>query len=161
MRFVDIMEFPINEYADKDCCLFLWATSAMLPEALLVMKYWKFDFKCVAFTWVKKNKNSDSWFWGMGSWTRSNPEFCLLGIRGNPERVCKDVHSVIDSKIREHSRKPDEIRQRIVKLCGDLPRVELFARHRFEGWDVYGNEIEPLIQTSLSSMTLQKEGKLE
>lgn len=146
MRMVDIFDLPVKEIAAPDCCLFLWATSPLIPEALYCMKSWGFEYKCVAFTWVKKNKNANTWFWGMGWWTRSNPEFCLLGIKGNPKRVAKNVHSVIDAKIAEHSHKPPEVREKIVALCGDIPRIELFARQKTPGWDVWGNEVESDIE---------------
>lgn len=86
---------------------------------------------------------SDSLFWGLGNYTRSNSEICLMGVRGKGlKRVSSSVHSVVLSKIREHSRKPDEVRERIVELFGDVSRIELFARERFEGWDCWGNETD-------------------
>jgi len=148
MRMIDIYELSVKEITDKNCVLFLWATSALLPEALHTIKCWGFDFKCVAFNWVKRNKKSDSWFWGMGWWTRSNPEYCLLGIKGNPKRISAKVHSVIDTPIQQHSIKPQEVRNKIVELMGDLPRIELFARQKTEGWDVWGNEVESDITLS-------------
>jgi len=146
MRMVDIFDLPVKDIAAKDSVLLLWATSPLIPEALYCMKSWGFEFKCFAFTWVKRNKKSDGWFWGMGWWTRSNPEFCLLGTRGNPKRVAANVHSVIDEPVGEHSKKPDIVRERIVELCGDLPRIELFARSQHQGWDVFGNEVEGSIR---------------
>ncbi len=77
----------------------------------------------------------------MGYWTRSNTEDCLLCTKGNPKRSSASVHQVIYSSIREHSRKPDETRDRIVQLCGDLPRIELFARQRTKGWSVWGDQV--------------------
>ena len=103
-------------------------------------------YKTCAFTWVKQNKKSDSLFWGLGHWTRSNAELCLLAIKGKPKRISAKVHSVIMSKIREHSQKPDEARDRIVQLFGDVPRIELFARQKVDGWDSWGNEIESDIE---------------
>ena len=77
----------------------------------------------------------------IGYWTRANSEICLLATKGKPKRISKSVHSVIISKIREHSRKPDEVRNKIVELCGDMPRIELFARQSVDGWDCWGNEV--------------------
>ena len=68
---------------------------------------------------------------------------CLLATRGHPQRQAANVHQFIISPIREHSRKPDEARDKIVALMGDVPRVELFARQSTPGWDVWGNEVEP------------------
>jgi site-specific DNA-methyltransferase (adenine-specific) len=94
----------------------------------------------VAFTWIKENQ-SDGYFTGMGYWTRANPEMCLLATRGKPKRISKSVKQLVVDVRREHSRKPDCVRNRIVELCGDLPRIELFARQKVDGWDNWGNEI--------------------
>jgi N6-adenosine-specific RNA methylase IME4 len=77
----------------------------------------------------------------MGRWTRANAEVCLLATRGKPKRISESVHSVIDTPIERHSKKPDVVRQRIVQLLGDIPRIELFAREAADGWDVWGNEV--------------------
>lgn len=136
-----IANLPVLDIADKDCVLFLWVTMPMLPDCWDIIKKWGFRYKTVAFVWVKRNKKSLSWFWGMGNWTRANAEICLLAVRGKPRRVSARVHSIVDTPIREHSRKPDEVRDRIVQLCGDVPRIELFARCKSPGWDVWGNEV--------------------
>ena len=112
-----------------------------LNECFDLISSWGFEYKTCAFTWIKTNKKSDSLFWGMGRWTRANPEVCLLAAKGTPKRLSASVHSVVMSPIREHSRKPDEVRDRIVELVGDLPRIELFARQRVDGWDAWGNEV--------------------
>lgn len=74
---------------------------------------------------------------------RANAELCLLGVRGKPKRMDAGVHSVIMSHIEEHSKKPAETRDRIVKLMagGGLPKIELFARQSIDGWDCWGNEV--------------------
>lgn len=79
---------------------------------------------------------------GMGFWTRSNTEICLLAKRGKPKRNSAGVHQLIISPIERHSKKPDEARTKIELLMGDVPRIELFARQKSEGWDVWGNEVE-------------------
>jgi len=137
-----IKNLKINEIADDDCILFLWITMPKLNEVFDIIKSWGFEYKTVAFTWVKKNKKADSWFWGMGRWTRANSELCLLATKGKPKRINAGVHSVIDSRIQSHSKKPDEVRNRIIDLVGDLPRIELFAREKTEGWDVIGYDID-------------------
>ena len=137
----DIYALDVQHLADDDCILFLWATFPKLPEALDTIKHWGFEYKTVGFTWVKKNKKADSWFWGMGYWTRANAEICIIATKGKPKRISAGVHQIVDDRIMEHSRKPDTVRQRIVELVGDLPRIELFARQRADGWDSWGNEI--------------------
>jgi N6-adenosine-specific RNA methylase IME4 len=105
------------------------------------MDAWGFTYKTNAFTWVKTNKKAASLFWGMGFWTRSNAELCLLGVKGKPKRIAANVHSVIQSPIEAHSRKPSCTLDRIVTLMGDRPRLEMFARgDRCDGWDRFGNE---------------------
>ena len=146
MEYKDLLSMPIETLASEDCCLFLWCINPMLPEALNLIKQWGFEYKTVAFTWVKRNKIADSWFWGLGYWTRANAELCLLATKGNPKRVSKGVHSLVETRIQEHSKKPDIVRDRIVQLCGDLPRIELFARQKVDGWDCWGNEVESSIE---------------
>lgn len=113
----------------------------MLKEALDVIEAWGFTYKTVAFNWVKQNKNGAGLFMGLGNWTRSNSEICLLAVKGKPKRVSAGVHSVILSPLQQHSQKPGEARDRIVELMGDLPRIELFARETAPGWDSWGNEV--------------------
>lgn len=146
MEKKDIQNLPIVNFADDDCVLFLWATYPCIEEALELIKYWGFQYKTVAFTWVKRNKVADSWFWGLGHWTRSNPEICLLATRGHPKRVSRGVHSVLDDRIMTHSQKPNSARERIVELMGNIPRIELFAREKTKGWDVWGNEVKSDIE---------------
>lgn len=136
-----IDSLPVVDLAAKNCVLFLWVTMPKLNECWDLITKWGFEYKTVAFVWVKKNRKSDSWFWGMGRWTRANAELCLLATRGNPKRINAGVHSVVIDRIREHSRKPDDVRTRIIQLVGDLPRIELFARQKTRGWDVWGNEV--------------------
>jgi N6-adenosine-specific RNA methylase IME4 len=113
-----------------------------LNECWDLIHNWGFEYKTVAFTWIKRNPNSGSLFWGMGRWTRANPEICLLATRGKPKRISASVHSVVDTPIGRHSEKPQVVRDRIVQLLGDLPRIELFARTKTAGWDCWGNECE-------------------
>lgn len=138
----DICNLPIQNIADKDCVLFMWITFPKLDWAIDVIKSWGFEYKTCAFTWIKQNKKSESLFWGMGYYTRSNAEICLLATKGNPlPRLSHKVHSVIMSPIEEHSKKPAETRDRIVELFGNIPRIELFARQHADGWDCWGNEV--------------------
>lgn len=136
-----IDNLPVINIADDDCALFLWVTMPKLNECWQLIEKWGFVYKTVAFTWVKKSKKKDSWFWGMGRWTRANAELCLLATRGNIKRISASVHSVIDTSIERHSKKPDIVRHKIVQLLGDLPRIELFAREPNVGWDIWGNEV--------------------
>lgn len=140
-----LVALPVQNLANEDAALFLWSTSPMLPEAMQVLNAWGFAYKTIAFTWVKTTKKSGDLAWGMGHWTRANAEHVLLGIRGKPKRVSAAVHQVVISPRTKHSQKPDEVRQRIETLMGDVPRVELFARKQAPGWDVWGIDVEPAL----------------
>ena len=143
MTIQKIMELPVEQIAADNAVLFLWTTFPMLPLALETIKVWGFTYKTCAFTWVKQNKKSPTLFWGMGYYTRSYAEVCLLATKGKPlPRISHKVHSVIVSPVEEHSKKPSEARARITQLFGDIPRIELFARQQAEGWDCFGNETD-------------------
>lgn len=118
-----------GDLIDKDCVLFLWAVSPLLPEALEVMEAWGFKYVTVAFCWSKHTKNKIK-ISNMGRWTMGNVEICLLGRRGKPQRICKNIKQLVEAERTVHSKKPDEVRKRIVELMGDIPRVELFAREK-------------------------------
>ena len=133
MSIEEICALPVSELAAKDSTLFLWATFPQLNEAFRVIDAWGFKYKTLAFLWLKQNRKADSWFYGMGFWTRSNAEVCLLATRGRPKRQCAGIHQFVISHIEQHSKKPDEVRDKIVKLMGDQPRVELFARQKTPG----------------------------
>lgn len=144
MATEDICKLPVNAIKTDDAICFMWATFPNIGEALKVMSAWGFTYKTAAFVWVKKNKKNNSNFWGMGAYTRANAEVCLLGIskRTKAGSIVKDhgVHQIIESPIESHSTKPHEARKRIIQLLGDIPRIELFARNCFEGWDCWGDD---------------------
>ncbi len=159
---LEMMASDIHKIADDDCYLFMWSTMPMLPNALSIIDFWGFTFKTVAFTWIKTNKDGTP-FKGLGHYTRGNAETCLVATRGGAdvlllseycasEELClvatkgklhrknKGVGSVVIEPTREHSRKPDSVRDRIDLLYGDVPRIELFARQSTIGWHTMGNE---------------------
>lgn len=139
----DICSIPIKDISDNNCILFMWVTMPKLNEFMRVVNAWGFEYKSCAFVWVKMNsKATDTYFMGQGRWTRANPEICILATKGNPKRISAGVRQLVVSPIREHSQKPEEVKDRILQLVGDLPRIELFARQKTEGWDVWGNEVE-------------------
>jgi N6-adenosine-specific RNA methylase IME4 len=145
-----IDERPVGEHTAPDSVLFLWATWPMLTEALYLMKTWGFTYKTCAFTWVKTTSAGKPAM-GLGHYTRGNTEPVLLGIRGcGLKRINAGVPQVVlETDIPEeevicaprgpHSAKPAEVRERIVKLYGDVPRLEMFARQRVAGWDAHGD----------------------
>ena len=135
------MKDTIKNISEKDCILFLWVTFPCLLDGLKVMKEWGFKYKTCGFNWVKRNKVSDTWFFGLGHWTRANSELCLIGTKGTIKRKSNKVSQIIDTHIEEHSKKPAIVRDKIVELVGDMPRIELFARQTVDGWDCWGNEV--------------------
>tara|TARA_R100000808_G_C2155061_1_gene166757 strand:+ start:12537 stop:13124 length:588 start_codon:yes stop_codon:yes gene_type:complete len=153
MDIKDIKSLPIQDICEKDCVLFIWVTFPNLIEGIDTLSSWGFTYKTCGFVWVKTNKNyninqtsflpQDSFntFYGLGYWTRANSELCLIGTKGKIRRQSNSVHQIIYDPIREHSRKPDCTRDKIVELMGDIPRIELFARQKHEGWDAWGNEV--------------------
>ena len=140
MSIDEIKNLPVKDIADDDCILFMWVTFPKLNECFEVIKEWGFEYKTNAFTWVKKYKNGDN-FMGMGRWTRANAEICLLATKGKPKRVNAGVRQIIESVPEKHSKKPDIVRDKIVELCGDLPRLEMFARNKSVKWEKWGNEV--------------------
>ncbi len=105
MGIDELCDLPVEALAAKDCLLFLWATFPMLPEALQLIRAWGFTFKTVAFVWLKQNRKSPTWFYGLGYWTRGNAEICLLAKRGKPKRHSAAVHQFIIIVNRQHDRR--------------------------------------------------------
>lgn len=151
MTTKEICDLPIKDITDKDCVLFLWVVSPMLIDGIQVMESWGFKYKTIAFVWSKIGSDG-AWIHNLGRWTMGNIELCLLGVKGHPIRITKNVKQLCVAIRTEHSKKPNEIRNRIVTLMGDLPRIELFARdngikdmfnyNKLDGWDSWGNEVE-------------------
>ena len=141
MSIDDICNLPVNDIAAENSILFMWVTLPKLNEFMKVVSAWGFEYKTTAFVWVKKNKKADSFFMGLGRWTRANPEICVLATKGKIERKSKSIRQLQVFPLDKHSKKPDQFRDLIVELCGDLPRIELFARQKTPGWDVWGNEV--------------------
>jgi len=139
----EILNLPIGQLADKDCSLFLWATSPKLKIAMKAIKTWGFRYITVVFVWVKQypvsGKIVDG---GLGYWSCPNIELVLLGTKGHPNPHRGQAKQVILAPRGIHSAKPPETRERILQLTGNFRRIELFARERVFGWDAMGNEID-------------------
>lgn len=130
-----------------DAVLFLWACWPMLPDALRVIDAWGFEYKSLAWVWVKANPSYTGFFKGMGYYTRSNSEPCLLATRGKIAKPRnRSVAALIYSPVRQHSRKPDEQYGKIERLYPSGPYLEMFARRPWRNWHSWGNEIESDIQ---------------
>lgn len=151
MSMDELYRLDVESIAGQDATLFLWVTFPMMPEGLKLIKAWGFQYKTVAFVWIKQNKSGQGWFFGLGFWTRSNTEICLLATRGKPKRRSAKVQQLIVSPVKSHSEKPVEARERIEELMGDVPKIELFARDRPYGWDVWGNEVSHDIELPMKA----------
>lgn len=134
---------PVGRLAAPDAALLLWSTAPFMPEALRLGEAWGFDYKTIGFLWAKRNTNANTPFFGMGNYTRANVEPCLLFTRGKPKRASGGVSQFVWSRRLRHSEKPAIVRERIVELFGDVPRIELFSRHKVAGWARWGNELLP------------------
>lgn len=142
MSFEEICSLSVSKITHDDAVLFLWSIESEIPRISELMKVWGFTFKGVAFAWHKKAKNTLGQNSTFGSYTRRSLEFCFLGVKGKYLVKSRAVEQFISEPKRRHSQKPDEIRERITKLVGNLPRIELFARQKIDGWDAWGNEVE-------------------
>lgn len=133
--------------AADDAVLFLWSCWPLLPEAMMTVQRWGFEYKTIAWVWVKSNPSGFGFRMGMGYYTRANSEPCLLATRGNPQKPkARDVLSLIYSNVMQHSRKPDEQYAKIERLYPQGPYLEMFARRTRPGWHVWGNEVESTVQ---------------
>ena len=141
MSLADIKLLPIEAIIEPaGCHLFLWVTHKYLPEGFKVMDMWGFKYHC-CLTWDKTfGFTPFSFMW--------STEFCLYGQL--PHKWKKPIQfgikTLITEKPTKHSQKPDAMRQLILDYCGDIPRIELFAREKVEGWDCWGNEVDSDIE---------------
>jgi N6-adenosine-specific RNA methylase IME4 len=143
MTLAEIKALPVQQWAAKDCVLLLWTTGPMMRQAFDIVDAWGFIYSTMGFVWAKCCKDGtltdEKHHIGNGYWSRANPEFVLLATSGNPKRLSRKVRELIVSPRREHSRKPDQIYERVEALC-EGPYLELFARFERAGWDGIGNE---------------------
>ena len=143
MSLNELKAMPIIDLVDDDCACFMWVTDSHLDEAIQILKAWGFQYKTIAFNWIKTTSKGN-YCKNVAPWTMKSSEICLLGTRGAMTKYKKinNIESLVIAERTKHSRKPDEVRKRIELLFGDVPRLEMFARSPSEGWDVFGNEVE-------------------
>ena len=146
-RTSKLIDIPVEHIADNNALMFMWTTDQHIPDALKLMEAWGFRYCTVAFYWVKKY-HTGSTCYNVGCWTMKSVEQVLLGLRGKPMHLKKvrNIKQLVEAERTKHSKKPEEVRRRIVELVGDIPRIELFAREKTPGWDVWGNEVESDIE---------------
>jgi site-specific DNA-methyltransferase (adenine-specific) len=153
---------PVSKIVNENAIMFMWVPGANVAEAVDLMRNWGFEYRSMAFVWLKVNKTVDGYKQNFGAYTRPQTEFCLIGRNGNKRFHLKSmrVQQVIAEPVTAHSVKPREAIKRIEQLCGDLPRIELFARYNKgeepKGWDFWGNEVSVAKKKSLAKVVRLK-----
>jgi len=154
MSIEDMKALPINKISADNSLLAMWWVDSMPLEAIELVKAWGFRLvKMNGFLWIKKTKSGKDHF-GMGHYTRAGSESVIFAIKGKTKEViqARNVRAVqhhdeiinihpVEHEILRHSEKPKIFADLLVELCGNVPRIELFARDKKEGWEVWGNEV--------------------
>lgn len=137
----DLMKFPISQICDDNCLLFMWSTSPHLAQAIQLGEAWGFEYKTIGFVWDKMNHNP-------GQYTLSNCEVCLIFKKGKipTPRGARNIQQLVRVPRGEHSVKPNEVRDNIMKMFPTQRKIELFARQKPEGWDVWGLDVRPVYE---------------
>lgn len=145
----EIAAMPVGGLAKDDAALLLWCPFKKIELIVDLMAMWGFTYFRELFIWVKLNPKKGNFCTGTGRYTRANPECLFVGLRGNIDAYHEQlknskeaINAIFQAPRREHSRKPDEVRDWIVSIFGDLPRIEIFARQAIRGWDVWGNDTD-------------------
>jgi site-specific DNA-methyltransferase (adenine-specific) len=143
IKDLEVSNVPIKNMIANDAACFMWTTDTHLPYAIEIMKTWGFTYKTIGFVWVKKTVNNKT-VKMLAPWTNKGAELCLFGTKGAMTKHlgANDVFQVHEELRREHSRKPDIIRDEIKRMFPDCKRIELFARTAMPGWDAWGNEVD-------------------
>lgn len=136
VRLKDLKQLDVSSICEPDCLLFMWSSSPHLEQALELMHAWKFSWATVGFVWYKEKTNP-------GFYTLSECELCLIGKRGKiPQpRGARNVRQFLSKKRTEHSKKPNEIRDRIHTMFPAQNKIELFATEHVENWDAWGRGV--------------------
>jgi N6-adenosine-specific RNA methylase IME4 len=152
MSVRELKRLPVESIAADNATLFMWTTDSHLPFAIDIMRAWGFTYATVAFVWNKKERTGKQVCY-YGYWTMKGTELCLLGRRGKVKPVAHNIRQLVEAQRGIHSEKPEEVRDRIVKLMGECTRVELFARKRHKGWMAWGNEVTSDVELTAAEAT--------
>lgn len=146
MSIEEMKQWDIPAICDDDCILIMWWVGSQPQEAIDLCKAWGFTLKNMnGFVWRKLTKTRKPFF-GLGFWTRAGSESAIIAVRGKPKPASRSVRAVHSAVVGKHSQKPDKFRKLAVELAGDVPRLEMFSRGEWEGWDVFGNECKGSIE---------------
>lgn len=140
MELDEIKALPVSDVTAKNAHLYLWVPNALLPEGIEVMKAWGFRYVSNV-VWAKRRKDGGPDGRGVGFYFRNVTEPILFGVRGSMRTLApaRSTVNMIETRKREHSRKPDE-QYDLIESCSPGPYLELFARYAREGWSAWGNE---------------------
>jgi N6-adenosine-specific RNA methylase IME4 len=165
MTLAEIAELPVAEVADDTAHLYLWVPNALLPEGLAVLRAWGFNYKS-NIVWHKIRKDGGSDGRGVGFYFRNVTELILFGVRGKNARTLAPGRrqvNMIETRKREHSRKPDE-QYKIIEECSPGPHLEMFGRGVRRGWATWGNEADdsyrPTWKTYAHHSQASRDGRL-
>ncbi|QFS52653.1 MT-A70 family methyltransferase [Nostoc sphaeroides] len=144
MHIQEILSLPVPDLSDRrGSVLWLWFTNNHMIEAAQCLQTWGFELKTI-LTWEKVTKDGTKTHLGVGHWLRNSTEHCALAVRGNVKafsgRTLTNESTILHSRRREHSRKPESFYQLVDKLCPDITKLEMFARESRDGWDCWGDE---------------------
>jgi N6-adenosine-specific RNA methylase IME4 len=141
MTTKELCELPVKNICADDAVCFMWVCDGWMHDAIHILESWGFKYKVVAFVWDKQAVRP-------GMWTMKNTELVLLGTKGKMHKFLKkrNIQQLVQERRTTHSTKPEIFKSKIVEMFGDLSRIELFARQKTEGWDIWGNELENSIE---------------
>lgn len=140
MSLQSIKDLPVADHVAKNAHLYLWVPNALLPDGLDVMRAWGFRYVS-NIVWAKRRKDGGPDGRGVGFYFRNVTEILLFGVRGSLRTLppARSQVNMIETRKREHSRKPDELYP-LIEACSPGPYLEMFARHAQPGWSVFGDE---------------------
>ena len=136
LKIKELKKIPIYEIAEDDCLLFMWVTNPHLAQGIELGQAWGFEYKTVAFVWDKMVHNP-------GQYTLSYCELCLVFKRGRipKPRGARNIKQLVRVPRGEHSEKPIEVLKNIELMFPEQEKIELFARNKPQGWDVWGLDV--------------------
>lgn len=143
MTLDEMKLLDVNSITEKDCACFMWVTDSHLKQGIELIESWGFKYKTIAFIW-KKITNKGNTCATVGAWTMKNCEICILGTKGNmlKHKKSNNTFQLVEAERTINSKKPNEIRNRIADIFPNIPKLEMFARMRSDGWDAWGNETD-------------------
>lgn len=161
MSLNDIKALPVADISATNAHLYLWVPNALLPEGIEVMSAWGFRYVS-NIVWAKRRKDGGPDGRGVGFYFRNVTELLLFGVRGRMRTLDAGRRQVnmIETRKREHSRKPDE-QYDLIESCSPGPYLEMFARYPRPGWSAWGNEADEGIEPQGKAYNGYRGGEIE